>query len=120
MSTRSRPTIGRIRRCNRDVESHWLMRDAVVGAAVVDGQVQTWATFGEALRVVNRGDHLHRTLATAAIVGTVLFVINQLNVVLAGHATTLVWFKAGLTYLVPFAVSNIGILIATHRRPQEH
>jgi hypothetical protein len=48
-------------------------------------------------------------------VGTILFAINQLNVVIDGHATTLVWTKAAVTYLVPFAVSNIGILIAAHR-----
>jgi hypothetical protein len=48
-------------------------------------------------------------------VGTILFAINQLNVVMDGQATALVWTKAGVTYLVPFAVSNIGILIAAHR-----
>jgi len=34
-------------------------------------------------------------------------------VVLAGQATPVVWLKSALTYLVPFVVSNIGILIAT-------
>ncbi|MGH2843495.1 MAG: nitrate/nitrite transporter NrtS [Solirubrobacteraceae bacterium] len=76
----------------------------------------SWRGPREALRVIGRPRHLHRTATTALIVGTVLFVINQLNVVVAGHATAFVWFKAGLTYLVPFVVSNIGILIATHRR----
>ena len=59
--------------------------------------------------------HLKKTALTAAIVGTILFAINQLNVVIDGHATTLVWTKAGVTYLVPFVVSSIGILIATRR-----
>lgn len=63
-----------------------------------------------------RPQHLRRTLLTALIVGTILFAINQLNVVLDGGATTIVWLKVGLTYLVPFTVSNVGILIATHRR----
>jgi hypothetical protein len=60
--------------------------------------------------------NLKRTLVTALVVGTVLFAINQLNVVLAGHATPVVWIKTGVTYLVPFVVANVGILIATHRR----
>jgi hypothetical protein len=38
-----------------------------------------------------------------------------LNVVLGGHATPVVWIKTGVTYLVPFAVANVGILIATRR-----
>jgi hypothetical protein len=64
---------------------------------------------------VLRPDHLRRTIATALVVGTVLFAINQLNVVIDGRATSLVWIKTGVTYIVPFAVANIGILIATHR-----
>lgn len=59
--------------------------------------------------------HLRRTLLTTVIVGTLLFCINQLDVVLAGDATGAVWFKSALTYVVPFAVSNVGILIATRR-----
>jgi hypothetical protein len=59
--------------------------------------------------------HLKKTALTAVVVGTILFAINQLNVVIDGPATTLVWTKTGVTYLVPFAVSNIGILIAVHR-----
>lgn len=44
-----------------------------------------------------------------------LFTINQLDVVLRGAATPLVWAKIALTYLVPFCVSNLGILIASRR-----
>ena len=59
--------------------------------------------------------HLRRTLLTTVIVGTLLFCINQLDVVLAGDATRATWLKSALTYAVPFAVSNVGILIASHR-----
>jgi hypothetical protein len=60
--------------------------------------------------------HLLSTVRIAIIVGTILFVINQLDVVLAGRATAALWIKVGLTYLVPFCVSNWGILVATKRR----
>jgi hypothetical protein len=59
--------------------------------------------------------HLRRTLRIALIVGTILFVINQLDVVLSGHATTVVWIKVGVTFLVPFVVSNVGVLIGARR-----
>ncbi len=75
----------------------------------------TWREWREALRLVVEPTHLRRTAVTAVVVGTVLFAINQLDVVLAGHATTAVWLKTGLTYLVPFVVANVGILIATRR-----
>ena len=60
--------------------------------------------------------HLRKTISIALLVGSILFCINQLDVVLRGKATALTWFKSGLTYLVPFCVSNYGILVATHRK----
>ncbi len=47
------------------------------------------------------------------MVGTLLFAINQLDVVLKGDASAVVWFKSAVTYLVPFAVSSAGVLIAS-------
>ena len=67
-----------------------------------------------------RPAHLKRTIAVALVVGTILFCINQLDVVVRGQATVVVWLKSALTYLVPFCVSNYGIAVATHRRrPRE-
>lgn len=79
----------------------------------------TWRTPPEAVRIVCAARHLCRTGLTALVVGTVLFAINQLDVVIAGHATTGTWIKSGLTYLVPFCVANIGLLIGCHRRLDE-
>jgi hypothetical protein len=47
------------------------------------------------------------------VVGTVLFCINQLDVVMRGDATAVVWIKSAVTYLVPFVVSNAGVLVAS-------
>ena len=74
-----------------------------------------WSTGRELLRVVLAPQHLRRTLSVALIVGTAFFAMNQLGVILAGHATALVWFKAALTYLTPLLVSNFGLLSATRR-----
>jgi len=78
--------------------------------------IPTWATWREACRVVVYRAHLRATIRIALVVGTVLFVINQLDIVLAGDATTATWVKSGVTYGVPFVVSNLGILTATRRR----
>jgi len=61
--------------------------------------------------------HLRKTIGIALLVGTVLFAINQLDVVLHGEATPVTWLKIGVTYLVPFCVSNVGVLIASRRTP---
>jgi hypothetical protein len=57
--------------------------------------------------------HLPRTAAVALVVGTILCAINQLDVLLAGHATGITWLKIALTYLVPFLVANYGIVTAS-------
>jgi hypothetical protein len=54
---------------------------------------------------------LLRSLGIAAIVGTVLLVINQGDVLLRGQwAAALAW-KVPLTYLVPFVVATWGALV---------
>ena len=88
------------------------------GQAPVPPPAPAWSTAAEAWQVVAHRPHLRRTLLTAVIVGTVLFAINQLDVVLSGAATTATWVKAAITYLVPFAVANVGVLVAS-RRPGE-
>jgi len=77
----------------------------------------TWSTWREAVAVVRYPRHLRATTRIALVVGTVLFCINQLDVVLRGDATTTTWVKAGVTYLVPFVVSNLGVLTASRRQP---
>jgi hypothetical protein len=67
-------------------------------------------TAREALRICRRREHLRRTIRIALVVGTILTLIKQLDVILRGDATSITWVKAGLNYCVPFVVSNLGLL----------
>jgi len=67
-------------------------------------------TLKGALRICFRRDHLRRTIMIALVVGTILTLINQLDVIIKGNADTLTWVKCGLNYCVPFIVSNLGLL----------
>ena len=53
---------------------------------------------------------LRRTLGIAVVVGTLLTLLNQGDVILAGGATGATAVKAGVNFLVPFLVSNLGLL----------
>lgn len=86
------------------------------GEQLVGTPAPLWSDAAGAIGVMRHPPHLRRTLLTTVIVGTLLFCINQLDVVLAGDATAATWSKGALTYAVPLGVSNVGILIATHRR----
>ena len=67
-------------------------------------------TPSEALRICFRREHLRRTLKIALVVGTILTLINQADVIIRGDATAVTWIKGGLNYCVPFIVSNLGLL----------
>lgn len=54
--------------------------------------------------------NLRRTLRIALVVGVVLTVINQSGVIAAGHATAATWVRCALNFVVPFLVSNAGLL----------
>ncbi|MGH9110924.1 MAG: nitrate/nitrite transporter NrtS [Acidimicrobiales bacterium] len=79
----------------------------------------TWATWREARAILAYPPHLRRTVTIALVVGTILFCINQLDVVLRGEADAIVWIKSAVTYIVPFCVSSAGVLAGTRRPPVE-
>jgi hypothetical protein len=56
----------------------------------------------------------------AAVVGTVLFGINQADVVFTGRLTPLVVVKSVLTYAVPFSVSTYSALRINRLRDRDH
>ena len=69
-----------------------------------------WARVVEACRYCAQPRHLRRTVRIAFVVGLVLTAINQLDVILAGDSTAATWVKCGLNFVVPFVVSNLGLL----------
>lgn len=64
----------------------------------------------DALGICLRPEHLRRTVTIALVVGTILTAINQADVIARGDATSTTLAKAALNYLVPFIVSNLGLL----------
>jgi len=75
----------------------------------------TWSSWHEIFHVIKYPPYLKKTVRIALIVGSVLFFINHLDEVLRGQATLAVWIKGALTYLVPFCVANMGVLIAARK-----
>ena len=57
-----------------------------------------------------------RAVRVALVVGTVLFAINQLDVVLRGEVTPIVAAKILLTFAVPYAVSTYSALQVSRAR----
>jgi hypothetical protein len=67
----------------------------------------------DALSTILQPQHLRRTMTIALVVGTILTAINHADVIARGDATSATFAKAALNYLVPFIVSNLGLLAGT-------
>lgn len=63
---------------------------------------------------------LLRSTKIAAVVGTLLFGINQLDNVLGGNHDARLLAKVALTYMVPFAVATFSALAAVRQRKSDH
>lgn len=68
----------------------------------------------EALAYCLQPRNLRRTLRIALVVGVILTLINQSGVLFSGEATTVTWIRCGLNFVVPFLVSNAGLLSGRH------
>jgi hypothetical protein len=64
----------------------------------------------EAIAVCRQPANLRRTIRIALVVGLVLTAINQADVLFSGHAGAGTFVKCALNFLVPFVVSNLGLL----------
>ncbi len=64
----------------------------------------------DALAYCLRRTHLRRTTRIAFVVGLLLTAVNQGAVILNGDASTLTWVRSAANFLIPFVVSNLGLL----------
>lgn len=69
-----------------------------------------FATLKTCVRVMLMPAHLKRTLLIAFVVGSLLNAINLGGDPLRGAWTSGLAVKVALNYLIPFVVSNIGLL----------
>lgn len=63
-----------------------------------------------AIAVCCRRANLRRTVRIALVVGTVLTAINQGDVLVRGQASAATAVKIVFNFLIPFIVSNLGVL----------
>ena len=66
-----------------------------------------------ALATCRTPSNLRRTLTIAFVVGCVLSIINEGDLILHGQTSSGTAVKIGLNFVVPFVVSNLGVLAGT-------
>ncbi|MGI9004322.1 MAG: nitrate/nitrite transporter NrtS [Pseudonocardia sp.] len=75
-----------------------------------------WSRPGEAVMLFVRGCTARTAAPVAAVVGTILSVVNQGHLVLDGDADTATWIRVAINYAVPFCVASFGFLSARRVR----
>lgn len=70
----------------------------------------TWSTPSQAAVLVIRGTTARTAGPIAAIVGTVLSLVNEGQILANGQAGIGVWIRIGVNYAIPFVVASVGYL----------
>jgi hypothetical protein len=78
--------------------------------------LRPWSRPGEALRLLACGATARTCLPIALVVGTVLSLVNQADVVAQGMAGATVALKVLANYLIPFLTSSTGALLVVRER----
>lgn len=69
----------------------------------------------EASRYCAEPAHRRRTVRIALVVGLILNAINEAAPLAEGRLGIGTWVRVGLNFLVPFVVSNVGLLSGRSR-----
>ncbi len=77
--------------------------------------LRPWARPGDAAKQLLRGATVRTCTPVAAVVGAVLSVVNQGDVVLAGDADGRVLLKVAANLAIPFLTSSTGALLAVRQ-----
>lgn len=76
----------------------------------------SWSTTLELCRLIARGVTFRTASKIALVVGTLLTIVNQGAVIIAGDAGLVTWLRTAANYLIPYTVASIGYLTPFRRR----
>ena len=75
-----------------------------------------WSSTLDACVLIAKGATFRTASKIAVVVGTLLTVVNQGAVIVAGDATVATWVRTAANYLIPYTVASIGYLTPFRRR----
>ena len=80
-----------------------------------------WTTRWQMIRLICRGTTYPTAVRIAAVVGTLLTLVNQGQELTSGHIGLATVLRVAANYLIPYVVSSIGYLtpfrVRTQNRP---
>jgi hypothetical protein len=77
-----------------------------------------WRSIADAVRLIMRGRTVRAAAPVAAVVGTLLSLVNEGSSLTSGTLIPVVLMRIAVNYAVPFLVASTGYLMAT-RLPKE-
>jgi len=98
--------------CGRDSGKGWSF---AFKKPVPDGHPDAGEVIKCSRCAVRHRPMVRRSIIVAVVVGTILTLLNQGDVLLAGHWNDAMYWKVPLTYCVPFLVASYGALTNSRR-----
>lgn len=83
-------------------------------------RLQPWSRPRDAVWLLVRGATFGTCAPVAVVVGTVLSVVNQGDVIVNGAGDVVVAAKVAANMTIPYLTSSTGTLLAVRRRFHEH
>ena len=77
-----------------------------------------WRTPAQAIQLVARGRTARAAAPVAAVVGTLLSLVNEGSALVAGTLPPVVLVRIAVNYAVPFVVASTGYLMASRLPPE--
>lgn len=75
-----------------------------------------WSSPIDACILIAKGVTFRTASKIAVVVGTLLTIVNQGAVIIAGDATLATWLRTAANYLIPYTVASIGYLSPFRQR----
>ncbi len=81
------------------------------------GEAISWERRRDAVVLIVLGVTFHTASRVALVVGTLLTVVNQGEVLLHAEQTAGTWVRVGFNYAIPYVVASVGYLAPLRREP---
>jgi hypothetical protein len=89
----------------------------------MDGQstaeVPKWRTWREGIALIVAGITFRTCIKVSLVVGTLLSVVNQGQIILEGEATAATWVRVVINFVIPYVVASVGYIAPFRSRPDE-
>ena len=82
-------------------------------------EVPKWRTWREGIALIAAGVSFRTCIKVSLVVGTLLSVVNQGQIILDGEATATTWVRVVINFVIPYVVASVGYIAPFRSGPHD-